>query len=432
MSTKRAKSEELNKDGNAAFTRPDKHRTSLGTLASRYLELRPSENNILAAATMAPRQSKLEPNKLLALVEKIREAEEMRVIDKRRSLAWEMELNELESLLLHLGCSEPCRGYPLDDPIWQNALIAPALFVYQESRRADDNPVKVDKDQQVRLLLEMHEHHCGLARPEFPCAIDDALRYCCGISSQSLSPLKQAFKDLQSHSEWEVSNANNRGRSLAKKHPLKRKNTSIPLPTSFLPSTWMGSFSKNQILIFEEAELATLLLHFGNFWTMAQSHYLAADEAKREADIRRVAALKKTGSTGVANRERDRWLKCAKVFVRKHGIIMQEGRGNASKVISTVDEFISEYCSKRGAPAGELVKALFQTILGVKDDLDLTPGIIKQRAIESLGKRTSVPFKALTDDAIHEVAEVVLMKTRTKRPTSTPRKRTRRETNKTS
>jgi len=427
-----AESRERKSDGNETLPETGRHDQLLSPMGCQYLELQPLETNVLAAATMAPRAQKFEPGKLLSQVEKIREAEKLRVMECRRSLAWEMELDELESLLLHLGCSEPARGYPLDDAIWQNPIIAPVLHVFQESRRAHDNPVVIDKKQEIRLILEMHEHQCGLTRPEFPCAIDEALHYCSGISSQSISPLKQAFKDLQTHSEWELSNANKRGRSITRNHPLRRKNTSFPLPTSFLQSDWMEKSAENSIRIIGEAELATLLLHFGNFWNLAQSHYLAAHEVKSEADSRRVAALKKTDKTGVTNRERDRWLECAKAFAKKYGKGMQVGRGSSLKSSSIIDDFTIEYRRKKGAPAGDLVKALFQTILGAKDDLDVTPGIIKQRAIESLGKRKSVPFKALTDEAIHEVAEVLLMKTKTKRPTSTQRKRTRRETNKTS
>lgn len=427
-----AKSRERKSDGNKTLPETGKYEQLLSPMGCQYLELQPLETNVLAAATMAPRAQKFEPGNLLSQVEKIRQAEKLRVMDCRRSLAWMMELGELESLLLHLGCSELARGYPLDDAIWQNPIIAPALHVFQESRRADGNPVVIDKEQEIRLTLEMHEHQCGLARPEFPCAIDEALRYCSGVGSQSISPLKQAFKDLHTHSERELSNANRRGRSITRNHPLRRKNTSLPLPTSFLPSNWMEKFAEDSILISGEAELATLLLHFGKFWILEQSHYLAEHEANSEADSRRVAALKKTGNSGVNNRERNRWLMCAKAFARQRGKIMPAGGVNSSKVIPIIEDFITEYCSIKGAPDRDLVKALFQSILGAKDDLDVTPGIIKQRAIENLGKRNTPPFRALTDETIHDIAGVILVKSSTKRPTSTPTKRTRRGTNKTS
>ena len=403
MSTPKTKSSEAKKEGNAFPIEPTKHVTPLSALARQYLELLPSETNVVAAATMAPRSSKFEPSKLLSQVEKIKEAEKLRVMDCRRSLAHEMELNELESLLIHLGCSEPCRGYPLDDPIWRDPIVAPALHVYQESRRADDDPVVSDKEQKTRLILEMHEHLCGLTRPEFPCTIDDALRYCSSTDSQSIPPLKQAFKDLQAYSKRELSN----GRSITRNHPLRKKHTSLPLPTSFLPSNWMEKFAEDSILTYDEAELATLLLHFGNFWALAQSHYLAEHEAKREADSRRAAALKKTRNAGVNNRERGRWLKCAKAFAKQHRKTIPAGVDNYSEVISIIKNFTTEYCSNNGAPDGDLVKALFRTILGAKDDLDVTPGTIKQQAIESLGKRNSTPFKALTDEAIQEIADII-------------------------
>jgi|694.fasta_scaffold110264_1 hypothetical protein len=428
MSAKKAKIEEANKDDDAGLMEPDKQKTPLGTLAIRYLELRPSENNVLAAAAMAPRLSNFEPHKLLTLVDEIWGAEEKRVSDKRRSLAEDMELDELEALLFHLGCFETSHGYPPNDPVWQNDHIAPALFVYQESRLADDNPVKIDMDLRHQILLEKHERQYGLTRPNFPSALDDALRYCCGDNDHPVAPLRQAFKDLQSYSEWQVSNANNRRGSSAKKRPFGKKNA--PVPTTFLSSTWMTKFSKNPIGILEEAELSALLWHFGNFWKTEKSHYLAADDVRKEANSRRVAVLKKVGNTGVNTRERNRWLKLTRAFVKEHGAIIQEG--DDSKFISTLDAFIIKFRSKNnGAPDGDLIKALFRTILGVKGDVNVTPSI-KQRAIESLGKRGSAPYKSLTDEAIREIADVLLTKPRAKRVTKTSRKHTLKGTKKTS
>jgi hypothetical protein len=420
MSAKKAKIEEANKDDDAGLMEPDKQKTPLGTLAIRYLELRPSENNVLAAAAMAPRLSNFEPHKLLTLVDEIWGAEEKRVSDKRRSLAEDMELDELEALLFHLGCFETSHGYPPNDPVWQNDLIAPALYVYQESRLADDNPVKIDMDLRHQALLEKHERQYGLTRPNFPCALDDALRYCCGDSDHPVAPLRQAFKDLHSYSEWRVSSANTRGRSPAKRHPLEKKNA--PEPTTFFSSTWMTKFSKNQKEILEEAKLSALLWHFGNFWETEKSHYIAADDVRKEANSRRGAVLKKVGNDGCANRELRRWLKFTRAFVKEHGAIIPEV--DDSKFISTLDAFIIKFRSEnKGAPNGDLIKALFKTIFSVKDDVNVTPSI-KQRAIESLGRRGSLPYKSLTEGVIREIADVLLTKPRAKRVTKTSRKHT--------